>query len=155
MNVIKIYWIGKKQKDDYLNLENHFLKISSKFAKIEDVPIFNKEIAKKQNLGNTQEIQNSYSEALQKYLSQETFNIVLNPNGKTVSTEKFADLLNQHSKINFFIGGAFGLPHEFTKLNNFNLSLTPLTMSHKIAKLVLFEQIYRGLSINNNQKYHK
>ena len=61
MNVIKIYWIGKKQKDDYLNLENHFLKISSKFAKIEDVPIFNKEIAKKQNLGNTQEIQNSYS----------------------------------------------------------------------------------------------
>lgn len=156
MNIINTYWIGKEEKDDYSKIEQHLLKISSKFARISQTAILNKDIIKRQSVGNIVEIENSYSEALTKFTQKsDNFNIILDPLGKEFSTEKFANILDRNSKINFFIGGAYGFNQEFLKKGNIVISLSQLTMSHKIAKIVLFEQIYRALTINNNSQYHK
>ena len=72
-----------------------------------------------------------------------------------VDSFKFANLLKDKQTINFFIGGAYGLEEEFKNRCDIKISLTPLTLSHKIAKIMLFEQIFRGLAINNNHPYHK
>ena len=85
--------------------------------------------------------------------TQEGFNIILTPEGKLVDSFEFSNFF-EHSKINFFIAGAYGFEEEFKK-KGINISLSPLTMSHKIAKIVLFEQIYRALAIKNNHPYHK
>ncbi len=57
--------------------------------------------------------------------------------------------------IQFYIGGAYGLEEEFLKKSDKIISLGKITMSHKIAKAVLLEQIYRGFSILSNHPYHK
>jgi 23S rRNA (pseudouridine1915-N3)-methyltransferase len=116
-----------------------------------------KDIAKKQSSGNIEEIESSYSNGLEKYLvsGDGFFNVILDPLGKEFSTEKFAKILDENSKINFFIGGAYGFSREFVKRGDLTISLSQLTMSHKIAKIVLLEQIYRALTINNNHPYHK
>ena len=57
--------------------------------------------------------------------------------------------------IQFYIGGAYGLEEEFLNRSDKVISLGKITMSHKIAKAVLLEQIYRGFSILSNHPYHK
>lgn len=58
-------------------------------------------------------------------------------------------------RLNFFVGGAYGFEDSFLKKSNAVISLGKITMSHKIAKVVLLEQIYRGFSILSNHPYHK
>ena len=57
--------------------------------------------------------------------------------------------------VKFFIGGAYGFEEQFLKQCDKVISLGKITMSHKIAKVVLLEQIYRGFSILSNHPYHK
>jgi len=142
---INIYSIEKKE--DYKNIIDEFIKQSKQFAKVQNITIFNKNIAK----NNTPK---SYSEEFEKFLSN-GYNIALSPEGKLVDSFKFANLLKDKQTVNFFIGGAYGLEDEFKKKCDIVVSLTPLTLSHKIAKIMLFEQVFRGLAINNNHPYHK
>lgn len=57
--------------------------------------------------------------------------------------------------VKFFVGGAYGFEDSFLKKSDAIISLGNITMSHKIAKAVLLEQIYRGFSILSNHPYHK
>ncbi len=57
--------------------------------------------------------------------------------------------------LSFLIGGAYGFEEDFLNKGHAIISLSKLTMSHKIAKVVLLEQIYRGFSILSNHPYHK
>jgi 23S rRNA (pseudouridine1915-N3)-methyltransferase len=69
---------------------------------------------------------------------------------------KFATFFDGcHPEVRFFIGGAFGFDNEFKNSCNIKLALSAMTMAHPLAKLVLWEQIYRGLTINASHPYHK
>ena len=142
---INIYSIEKKE--DYKNIIDDFIKQSRQFATIKNVTIFNKNIAKNNN-------QQSYTKEFEKFLPN-GYNIALTPEGKLVDSFEFAKLLEDKQTINFFIGGAYGLEESFKNKCDIKISLTPLTLSHKIAKIMLFEQVFRGLAINNNHPYHK
>jgi len=151
---INIYIIDKKSKDKlYAPLIEHYIKISKPFAKVEVFEIFTKEITKAHDI-STEASQKSYTIALEKYLSN-GYNIALNPESKEVDSFKFSNLLKDRGVVNFFIGGAYGLESDFLTLCNNDISLGKITLSHKLAKVVLMEQIFRGLTILNNHPYHK
>ena len=74
------------------------------------------------------------------------------------SSQKFAKLLQNYmnkrqNDVIFIIGGAYGFGSELQKRGNRKLSLSPLTFPHRLARLMLIEQIYRGLSILNGEPY--
>ena len=142
---INIYSIEKKE--EYKAIIDDFIKQSRQFANVKNITIFNKNIAK----NNTPQ---AYSQEFEKFMTN-GYNIALSPEGKLIDSFKFADLLKDKQTINFFIGGAYGLEDKFKKKCDITISLTPLTLSHKIAKIMLFEQVFRGLAINNNHPYHK
>ena len=75
--------------------------------------------------------------------------------GEMIDSLQFAEILSKNSQISFFIGGAYGLSENFKQKMDKIISLTKLTLAHKIAKLMLFEQIFRGLCINAGHPYHK
>ena len=54
----------------------------------------------------------------------------------------------------FIIGGAYGLSPEVKARADRLLSLSPMTLTHEFARLVLMEQLYRAASINSGSKYH-
>jgi len=141
---INIFSIEKKE--DFQKEIKDFIKKSKQFAEIKNHTLYNNKLSKSANP------QSEYSKIFSKYIN-DGFNVILTPEGKLMDSFEFANIF-EYSKINFFIAGAWGFDDEFKK-NGINISLSPLTMSHKIAKLVLFEQIYRGLSIKNNHPYHK
>ena len=149
---INIYQIAKNDKDEFSPLITNFIKMSSKYAKIEIHNLFNKQIGKAQTIGE-KEAQRSYSEVFEPKLNG--FNIALDVLGKKVDSFEFSRLMENHTIINFFIGGAFGFEREFLKRCDKIITLSDLTMAHKIANIVLLEQIFRGLCISNNHPYHK
>ena len=150
---INIYQIAKSDKDEFSPLVTNFIKMSSKFAKVEIYNLFNKQISKAQTIGE-KEAKKSYSEVFIPKL-QSGFNIALDVKGIKVDSFKFSKLIEDKTIINFFIGGAFGFEQEFLNRCDKSISLSELTMAHKIANIVLLEQIFRGLCISNNHPYHK
>lgn len=85
--------------------------------------------------------------------------ICLDPAGALMASEEFSQFLHHKlqeagSHLTLVIGGPEGLPSSL-KQNHPLLSLSPLTMTHQIVRLVLMEQIYRAFEIKKGSKYHK
>jgi len=150
---IEIVSIAKKEKTIYDPLYKELSKMISRFAKVTDTEIFPKDVAKSHTI-SPEASQQAYSKALNPYISKD-FCITLHPDGKLIDSFEFSKLLNDKMSIKFFIGGAYGFEDDFLKKSDVVISLGKLTMSHKIAKAVLLEQIYRGFSILSNHPYHK
>ena len=89
----------------------------------------------------------------------QSYNILLDLKGKQKSSEEMAELLEkitiQKSEINFIIGGSNGVGDELRRIVDFRLNFSLFTFPHQLMRLILAEQIYRCISINNNIKYHK
>ena len=86
--------------------------------------------------------------------------IALDPNGKVWTSEQFAKFLQQHMstdprRLTFVIGDYDGLPAELKKRADIHWSLSPLTFTHDLSRVLLLEQIYRALSIIHNFPYSK
>ncbi len=152
MHKIFVYAIGKKEHKCYECVYEELIKNAKKYATIEVVDIFNKKINQAQSGGLAKE---SYTQALLPYLKEDRLNIALHPKAKELDSLEFAELFKEQSKIAFFIGGAYGFEDRFLERCDAKLSLSRLTMSHKIAKMVLLEQIFRALTIVHNHPYHK
>jgi 23S rRNA (pseudouridine1915-N3)-methyltransferase len=93
-------------------------------------------------------------------LPKESYLIGLAERGTSFTSEQFAGFLNGLmergvKEIVFLIGGADGFSPGWRNRCDTILSLSPLTFSHQLARLVLVEQVYRALSIINNTPYHK
>jgi len=151
MNV-KVFTIEKSSDKALDAIASEYTKMISRFAKVEEIKIFNKQIASAQMIGE-KEARSSYTKAYEPHLKG--YNVALDVEGSQLSSEQFSALFDQDVNINFFIGGAFGFEEAFLGHTQKIISLSRLTYAHKIAKVVLFEQIYRGLCIKNNHPYHK
>ena len=76
--------------------------------------------------------------------------------GTTRTSAQFAaelDRLHGQHAI-FIIGGAYGLSPGVKQHANELFALSPLTFTHEIARMLVMEQLYRGVSINSGSKYH-
>jgi 23S rRNA (pseudouridine1915-N3)-methyltransferase len=97
--------------------------------------------------------------ALQRKWPTQGETIALDVGGETWTTERFARhlddrMLHGGRAITFAIGGADGLPPAVVARANLRLSLSALTLPHRMARLVLLEQIYRALTIIRGEPYH-
>ncbi|MFA5134602.1 MAG: 23S rRNA (pseudouridine(1915)-N(3))-methyltransferase RlmH [Patescibacteria group bacterium] len=98
------------------------------------------------------------SERLLSVVPKQCFGIALDLHGKRYDSEEFARELQawtsagQH--LAFFIGGPLGLSGEVQKRAHAKLSLSSLTFTHQMARVILLEQIYRAITIQKGKTYH-
>lgn len=97
---------------------------------------------------------------LLKKIPQGSFVVPLCIEGKMIDSKGLAEKLQEvalagKSQIVFIIGGSFGLSKEVKQRGDFKLSMSPMTFPHQLARIMLLEQVYRALSIQNHTKYHK
>ncbi len=80
---------------------------------------------------------------------------LLDVKGKSLTSEEFSNFLMSTSHHTFIIGGPEGPPKEIIEKASFRFSLSSLTFTHQLVRLVLLEQIYRGIEISKGSLYHK
>ncbi|MBL8603128.1 MAG: 23S rRNA (pseudouridine(1915)-N(3))-methyltransferase RlmH [Myxococcales bacterium] len=85
--------------------------------------------------------------------------VALEVRGERLSSEGFAEKLDtflQRSAVPVFvIGGAEGLPQGFSQAARWRVSLGPMTLPHRLARLIVAEQLYRAFTILRREPYNK
>ncbi len=86
--------------------------------------------------------------------------VVLDRTGRQLSSVELSENIGRwrdsgRQIISFIIGGPLGLSTEVLKRADLVISLSKMTFTHEMARLILFEQLYRGLAILAGSKYHK
>ena len=100
------------------------------------------------------------NEQLSGFLEKESHFIALTLSAKEPTSEQFASdlylwLERFGSRLNFVIGGAEGIPQNLIEKAFQTISLSKLTFTHQMARLLLIEQIYRATEIHKKSGYHK
>ena len=86
--------------------------------------------------------------------------IALDVGGEELASEQFADLLQKnlnrgHDSFTFILGGALGISEKILQACPVKLSLSRMTFTHELSRIIILEQIYRAFSILAGTKYHK
>ena len=81
--------------------------------------------------------------------------VALDEIGEDLTSREFSSLLGTHGGISFLIGGADGLSNEARERAGRTVRLSSMTLTHEMARVLLTEQIYRGLSILRGKPYHR
>ena len=152
---ITLISIGKLKESYWKEAETEYLKRLTPYAKMEIIE--NKEIAFG-NKDNPETIKTKEAELILASLPHQSYIIALDPRGTSFSSENLAEkireLEHETSHIVIIIGGPLGI-HEsvFTRVN-LKLSLSALTFTHQMTRVILEEQLYRAYMIKNGKPYH-
>jgi 23S rRNA (pseudouridine1915-N3)-methyltransferase len=84
--------------------------------------------------------------------------IALEVDGKAVTSEGLAEVVGRAendgvSALVFLIGGSYGLPGAISRSADARISLSAMTLPHRLARLVLLEQVYRAFTILRGEPY--
>lgn len=149
---IKLSMIGKTDEKFIREGIAFYQKRVAHFSKIEwqELPSSGK---------GQQDITQFEGEQLLKHMQPRFTHVLLDESGKLMDSEQFAVFLEKQfvqgkKGIHFFIGGAYGFSQAIRDTADTSISLSPMTFSHQLVRLVALEQIYRALSIINNHPYH-
>ncbi len=154
---IELIWVGTtKEKRIKTLCEDYIKRIGFNF------PV--KSIAVKEDTSRTkytgEHIIDRECKKLSGVLNGNYYNIALHPEGTMFSSENFADFIENKmisgcKGISFIVGGDLGLSKDFLKNCDFVLSLSAMTFTHEMTRMILCEQIYRALTIIHGSSYHK
>jgi 23S rRNA (pseudouridine1915-N3)-methyltransferase len=98
-------------------------------------------------------------EKILKFFNKDDYIVILEEKGKEFSTIEFSSwlekmFLTQKKRIVFVIGGAWGFSEEVLAMADMRLSLSRLTFSHQMVRLLFMEQLYRAFTVIKGEPYH-
>jgi 23S rRNA (pseudouridine1915-N3)-methyltransferase len=142
---IRVLWVGKT-KERYLGEGiEHYLKRLRSMADVSIVEI-------KEEKGKSME--SSLSAEGKKIVKQATSYILLDQRGREFTSVEFADLFKDKNKVEFVIGGAYGVSDEVRDNAADIIALSKMTFTHEMVRLIFLEQLYRALMIREGRGYH-
>lgn len=156
---IRIVAAGKL-KEKYLKAGvAEYEKRLSPFAVVELLEIGEERMAQDPSEAEREQTLAKEGERLLRLVPERSFLIVLDVQGQLLSSEALAEklaalVLQGQSDVTFLIGGAFGLSEAVRKRADLRLSFSPMTFTHQMVRLLLYEQVYRAFKINRGEKYH-
>ena len=152
--LISIVAIGKKntvlddEVDRYIKLLGPFARVNIIFIK----PVRMPENQDKEKIDREGKI-------LQTKWPPGSYSVALSEEGKAMDSVVFSHWLGamgeREKRLTFTIGGAYGLSSGLKRQCKETISLSPMTLPHKLCMLVLIEQIYRAFTILKHHPYHK
>lgn len=110
------------------------------------------------NLTSTQQKEKE-GESILKNIQQGDYVVLLDEHGKEYTSMQFATYIEKKThnitkRLLFIIGGAYGFSEAIYARADEKVSLSKMTFSHQMIRLLFIEQIYRAMTILNNEPYH-
>lgn len=136
---IVILAVGKIKEPALAEMCDHYVKLIGRHCPIE-----------------VKELKNDA--ALRKALTPGDTVVALEVNGKTYTSTAFSKQVQAWvegggSRLAFLIGGAEGLPEDVSRVAHRQISLSTMTLPHRLARVILLEQVYRAFSIWRGEPY--
>lgn len=104
------------------------------------------------------EVQEQEANLLLKRIKQTDFMVLLDERGQQFDSIAFAEYMNSlEGRVNhlwFVIGGPYGFSEKVYKRANAKISLSKLTFSHQLIRIIFMEQLYRAFTILKGEPYH-
>ncbi|HCM16260.1 MAG TPA: hypothetical protein DHW79_10040 [Candidatus Cloacimonas sp.] len=151
---IRIIQLGK-DKDSWLKEAIfEYTKRLKPYCKLDIVQLSDVSI---KHAGNADLVIKKEGQAVLSRIEAEDYVVLLDEKGETKSSLEFSRYLTNISigkRIVFVIGGVYGSSDELKASADACLSLSRLTFTHRISRLILIEQIYRAMMIINGRQYH-
>lgn len=153
---VKFICIGKTGKSFLEEGENEYLKRLKHYVPVERIEIPDLKNAKKLTFDQIKELEGK--EILSKVQAGDHV-ILLDERGDFYSSVQFSNFIQQKfnsggKAIAFVVGGAYGFSDDVYSAASGKLSLSKMTFSHQMVRMIFFEQLYRAMTILRGEPYH-
>jgi 23S rRNA (pseudouridine1915-N3)-methyltransferase len=153
---IRLLLIGKTTSESLLSGIDDYMKRLKRYVKFEI-----EYVQQPKNIKDlsSEQIKKYESEQLMTRITNSDYVILLDEVGKELGSRQFSEFIRK--KMNeslrymvFVIGGAYGCSSFLKERANLILSLSKMTFSHQLVRLIFMEQLYRAFTIIRNEPYH-
>ena len=156
-----ILCVGKMKEKPYRQMADEYLKRLGRYGKYEEIEIPDlPEPASGSSEALEEQLKAKEGEAILAKIRSGDRVIALTIGGKRRSSEELAGWLDRlktggASRLTFVIGGSLGLGKNVLARADEELSMSPMTFPHQLARVMLLEQLYRAEKISAGERYHK
>jgi len=154
---LQFLWIGRTRDSLFVNIEDRYLKRVEKFfpTRRTMIPELKKSDPRARTAGMEQD-----AKQIRRRIGPKTYLVAVDPQGEELSSPELAGFLDRLidrgvSETTFVVGGSRGLPAAIRDSAQTKLSLTRMTLPHRLARVLLLEQVYRAITISRGLPYHK
>lgn len=156
---INLIAVGKSNSDFLEPALAEFKKRLSRYCDLNIIEVEAEKLPKNPSAKDIENLQALEGERILNKLAERSYVFALDVKGKPMTSNGFAKSLNNlklrgYSSFAFLIGGATGLSDFVLEQADYRISLSHMTFTHQMVRLILLEQIYRAFKINNNEPYH-
>ncbi len=153
---ITLLVVGKTNKKYVVDGLTVFENRISRYLPFEIIEIQDVKNAKNKS---AEQIKTEEKEKISKLLKPDDYIILLDEKGESYRSKSFAKKIQNISlrgikRMVFIVGGAFGVSESLKSQVNEKMSLSKMTFSHQLIRLIFAEQLYRAFTIINNEPYH-
>ena len=153
---IKLIVVGKTHAKYLIQAEEEYLQRLKHYIKFEKVIV--PDLKNSKNLTPIEQNRREGELIISKIEKNEEV-VLLDDKGVEFTSMKFAQFINQKMIqstrcLTFIIGGAYGFSDEVYTRANAKLSLSKMTFSHQMVRMIFKEQLYRAFTILKGEKYH-
>ena len=153
---ITLLTVGKTTNANLVSLQDEYQKRLKFYIPFEMVVI--PELKNTKNLSIAEQ-QEKEADLILKQLETSDEVVLLDDKGKQFTSMGFSEyiskkMLASHKRMVFVVGGPYGFSERVYNRANGKVSLSAMTFSHQMIRLVFVEQLYRAMTILNNEPYH-
>lgn len=157
---ITVLAVGRLKDRFFEDAANEYLKRLSAYAKVETVEVKAAELPEDPAPAQIAVALEREGEALLKKIPRSAAVVTLCVEGRPLSSEALAKELEKSalsgaSQLVFVIGGSYGLSETVKRRSYLRLSMSNMTFPHRLARIMLLEQLYRACKISRGESYHK
>jgi 23S rRNA (pseudouridine1915-N3)-methyltransferase len=155
---VRVMWPGKTRNKAARSLEEMYVDKINHLGRCE---VMVTRTAKGISEKESEIIKKVEADGMEQHLRQDNQYVVcLSDGGRPMNSREFADLLadiplSSSKGMVFLVGGFLGLHQSLIKKADLVLSLSRMTFSHELSRIMLLEQIYRSMSVLKGHKYAK
>lgn len=157
---VEIIYLGTEKESYYAEAAKEYIKRLSGFCSFSEKVIKDEKLPSEPNDTQIAAALEKEAEKILSAIKPSHCKIALCIEGKQISSQELAGIiedipLRSFSGITFIIGSSFGLSERVKKACDMRISMSKMTFPHRLARIMLLEQIYRGFCIVQGRRYHK
>ncbi len=140
-----ILWVGRTKEGYLAEGINRYISMLSPYAKVK--------------IREVREVRGKPPETIMDIEGRRILDAVdrftlLSEEGREMDSRGFAEYLDKNPSMTFVIGGPYGVSEQVKKRASEMISLSKMTFTHEMARLIFLEQLYRGITILKGKRYH-